>query len=412
MNRRILLCFFCFLAFNAFSQNDWQSGFIIDYTNDTVVGYIDNRPNRISSVRCYFKYSTDGIIEEYTPEQISGYRMKGGKFYIAKKIPIGDQLEKLVFVEFLIKGIVNLYFYKDETEHYYVEKNSAIFELKNTSEIKEIEDVWYEKNKEEYKGLMTYLLKDANMQTDIRNAKLQHKNLIRLAKKYHETVCTDEGCIIFEKEENLVSFRSSVLVGPTLNSFNFGNRMKSNFGLGYMIGYRLTAENIFDWNQNYSLNVDFVVQGFTHYTFKAIENYAGRIDYDGASYYLYKNPTYSIETGMVEANIKTLMGKFPISLNYTLTRGKVRPKIGLGISQMVVIHQDKNFTYQFFENELGSTFPKYMIGLNAAFGLDVPLNNDHLFMFNLSYEYMESTNLNEILRLQTNFFNMAFTYSL
>lgn len=61
----------------------------------------------------------------YTPEQIKEYGFEKGKTYMSKNISINNEQE-IVFLERLIQGNVNLYFYKDNKgKRFYIETDSS-----------------------------------------------------------------------------------------------------------------------------------------------------------------------------------------------------------------------------------------------------------------------------------------------
>ena len=71
---------------------------------------------------------------EYLPADINGYRYTDNKMYISKLLIKDNEIlnAKRVFLEYLVKGTMNLYYYRDKNkdEHYYVEKeNIALKEL-------------------------------------------------------------------------------------------------------------------------------------------------------------------------------------------------------------------------------------------------------------------------------------------
>jgi len=46
--------------------------------------------------------------KEYTPEDLQAYRFFDSKYYISRKVKIGES-EKLLFLEYLIKGKVDIF---------------------------------------------------------------------------------------------------------------------------------------------------------------------------------------------------------------------------------------------------------------------------------------------------------------
>jgi hypothetical protein len=64
---------------------------------------------------CRFKSDLSADEQQFHPTDIYGFRyIESGKFYISKTIEINNVLQ-MVFLEYLIQGIMNLYFYKDDS---------------------------------------------------------------------------------------------------------------------------------------------------------------------------------------------------------------------------------------------------------------------------------------------------------
>src|SRR5690606_39207532 len=119
------------LGFTGYSQNDWRQGFIIENTGDTIYGLIDYRSPKSNSQYCYFKKDKQDVDNRYEPTEIKAYRFTDGKYYVSKPIMV-DGIERTAFLEFLINGVVKIYYYKDKDDLYFLEKDGQIYELKNT----------------------------------------------------------------------------------------------------------------------------------------------------------------------------------------------------------------------------------------------------------------------------------------
>ena len=108
-----------------------------------------------------------------------------------------------MFLEFLIKGALNIYYLRDEKgDHYYIDKDSVkLIELPYEEGIKYVDDerVYYETKK--HIGILTYCTQDEpQLQSRIKGMhKPEHETLIDLAKAYNKAKCNTENCIIYEK---------------------------------------------------------------------------------------------------------------------------------------------------------------------------------------------------------------------
>jgi hypothetical protein len=118
----LLILFYCNANLNANSNNDFKEGYIISLNGDTTKGFLLVQISRNASEQCVFKPSANSANTIYKPGEIAGYRYLNGKYYISKEINIDSTTKKVVFLEFLIKGIASIYYYMDNEEHYYIEK--------------------------------------------------------------------------------------------------------------------------------------------------------------------------------------------------------------------------------------------------------------------------------------------------
>ena len=116
-----VLILFCFLPLVSFSQNNY-------FVKDTVtaVGASLVEGNSVSN-QTTCKIVKGKTTVEYTPWQVSEYGFDDGRTYVAKNITTPDSARK-VFLERLVKGRYNLYYYERETGMtFFLEKDSTLF---------------------------------------------------------------------------------------------------------------------------------------------------------------------------------------------------------------------------------------------------------------------------------------------
>jgi len=182
-----------------YAQTDFRPGYIINMTVDTLYGDIDYRGDLLMSGLCKFR-DNDNTIKDYSPNDIIAYRFIDSKYYVSREIN-----NRRVFLEYLIKGKVNIYYMRDENgDHYYLDKEDVkLTEIPYEEGIKYVDDkqVFYESKK--HIGLLNYYMQDApEFQSRIQSLKKpEHQNLIKLAEDYHNAVCEGEKCIIYEKKQ-------------------------------------------------------------------------------------------------------------------------------------------------------------------------------------------------------------------
>jgi len=124
-NLVFLIIFFLVIIQHLTAQTDFRDGFIVKLNMDTVYGQVDYRGDALSAKVCKFKNNLITKVEEYSPYDIAGYGFIDGKNYVTKTLDMGEEikiLQQKYFVEFLVKGLVNLYFYRDDKDHYFIEK--------------------------------------------------------------------------------------------------------------------------------------------------------------------------------------------------------------------------------------------------------------------------------------------------
>ena len=410
MKQFLFFVFFSVITvMNVYSQNDWKSGYIIKNSGDTVFGWLDNRDSKSNSGHCYFRKDKISETIHYGPADIAGFRFNDGKFFVSKNIADGDSIQKF-FLEFLIEGKVNVFHYQNDSSHFFLEKEGKIYDLKNTTIIKDIRGTKYYIDKKEYQVMLNTLMKDANMQSLIDKSRLDSKSLIKIAKNYHEKVCTDEQCIIYEKKTKPVHATLGFQIGESINRFNFGNELISDYSLSTYLGFRAEFENIISYEENLSLMVDLTVQKFSKYNFRERDKYT-TISYNGQYYTIFDN-TYNEDLKSINIDLKAVELKLPLVVNYTFSKGKIRPYIGVGISNTIVLSQNKEFIYLTLVQKYNQSIPTYSMGIVGRAGCKYALKNNHTIYTDLNIDYSQNFNTNEFLRLNNNLYSFTVGYNL
>jgi len=181
------------------AQTNFKPGYVIKSNGDTLIGNIDYRGDMTMGKKCRFipKDADNELI--FTPEDIDAYRFYDSKYYVSRVVN-----KKKFFLEYLIKGEMNIYYLKDaEGGHYYLEKDtSGIIEIPYEEGFKYRNNSQYVYKSTQHIGMFNYYMQDApSLQSKIAKfGKPVHKNLISLAKDYNDIVCKDNSCIIYEKK--------------------------------------------------------------------------------------------------------------------------------------------------------------------------------------------------------------------
>lgn len=193
------------------AQTDFRPGYIISNDGDTLYGEIDYRGDIFMSRSCVFKESSR-VILEYSPDEIVAFRFIDSKYYVSREID-----GKMIFLEYLIKGKISVYYFRNgRGNNYFLEKEDMpLVKLPYEEFIRRKDDFNYLYKSRTHVGILNYYLQDApSLKSDIEKIKKPgHNSLIRVAKEYQDVVCKDEKCIIFEKQLPPVKFSFEPFLG-------------------------------------------------------------------------------------------------------------------------------------------------------------------------------------------------------
>jgi hypothetical protein len=194
----------------------FREGYIITNENDTVSGYINFEGSVVNSNQCAFKKNENDQQKIYKPGDIKAFRFINGKYFISSEILINETLQK-VFLEWLIKGKASILSYSPvslEVRYFIAQDNDSLCELKNSSVVKKIDGVNYEIERKEYVGLLKYKMNDCpQLFNTITTMPFSGNSMIKVSKKYHDLVCNDEECIIFEDKSRKLDIALGVSLG-------------------------------------------------------------------------------------------------------------------------------------------------------------------------------------------------------
>ncbi len=359
-----------------YSQTNYKKGYIITNEKDTVYGWIDYRTEKMNNRICNFKKDSIGTPTSFVPGDIVGYRFTNeGKFYITKNIVINN-VPLTVFLEYLLKGIINLYYYPDVKEglEYYIFEDAngkLTYVTKNQDTYKDEGNVRYTYEDTKYKGVLIFLFKDyAPIQNQIKYMDFNQSSMITLAKDYHNQVCTTgEKCIVFEtkSDEKFLKIKYSIYGGvENQDSESYGTNLSPLFG-GTM------NFSVPRWHK--SLSIQFDLNLAKLYKDNYNENY---YDYHG-------NNLFTTYTAMKIAG--NLAGK------YTYPRGKFRPNIEVGINvgswkflEKVTDPEGNELHIYKFANDHENLSLTFFNNYYAGIGLDLNLRKDQFISFNINYQ--------------------------
>lgn len=244
----LFITFLMLIIFEIDGQSDFRVGYIIGHQNDTSFGYIDYRTSKKNSLACIFKKHIDSVQIKYNPDDIKAYRFNSGKYYVSKIPPFDSTLH---FLEYLIDGIVDIYFYEDNNgEHYFIQKEGEeLQELKNATKETIVNGSTYMYESKEYIGILKTNFEDSpELMKKAEKVGLYHNDLIKIAEDYHYEICNDDECIIFAKKKSKFQFDFGVLLGMSISEFAFTDN-------SYVEGFNEGLSSNKSWNIGVFLNV-------------------------------------------------------------------------------------------------------------------------------------------------------------
>ena len=231
--RNLSILIFILINIEVNAQSDFKSGYVILNNSDTLFGKIDSRGDRTMSKTCRFKPTNSDLITEYSPRELNEYQFIGSKRYVSRTLESGIP----VFLEYLIKGKLNVYYYVDGEgkDHYLIDKEGfplKVIPYKEGFRFREDGTrVLYQSTY--HVGILQAYTNDANdfNKESLKIVRPDHKNLIKYAEDYHNAVCQDEECIIYEKNVPFIKVSIELFYGKTFFNIKHSDNIKtSDFG--------------------------------------------------------------------------------------------------------------------------------------------------------------------------------------
>lgn len=311
----LMLMLFVCMSMQSQSQSEFFPGYVQLTKNDTLFGMIEEKGNISSSTECIFRSNASVPSQYYYPHDIYGYRFSNGKYYVARKfISKGDTIS--LFLEYLVDGVIDLYFYRDaDGDHYLIEKdNLPLKEISRPKEFQYINGRAYYPNSLIYSNILRYYMNDCpDLHKEIESLKsAQQKELIQLTKKYHDISCPNEACIIFEKRMPKIKVNIQPVAGVTYLGKYF---LFTDLGLDTKAykPYFQYGINAYFWLPNESEKL-FLKTGIIY-----IRN---NVNYYHSSYSNFEDYYVKEKYGI----------KFPVHFHYQFFRSNVTPVVNFGFN--------------------------------------------------------------------------------
>jgi hypothetical protein len=370
------------------AQSDFRNGYYINNNNDTVFGLINYKGNKANAKKCIYRENIDSKNQLFTPDQIKGYRFINSKYYVSKTVYNETKTEQL-FLEYLLSGIIDLYYYRDEKgEHYFVDNgNEKLYELKNEEKEIIINNSRYVKESKEYMNILKAIFKESpEVSKRVESIKLNHKSLIDITHDYHNEICKDEECIIYEKK--LPKLKSSFGIVAGLNCISIvethtlsGNLYylnNSNFGFSFFPSIGLY----------YKKNMPFINERM-YFQYEGTYSYVNITTSNS-----YSTPSYHIFYINDISFTKNVLNNL-IFVKYEFPKGKIRPTFQVGgfANYLFKTDYERNLEAQFAwgstyytEQFYDSPFLKFDFGINCGVGFKSLIFSNKEIFFDLRYQ--------------------------
>jgi len=180
------------LPFSVLGQNkNLKDGYIITLSQDTIFGKVHKQNS--DKIICKFQNS-EGKVIDYQPNDIFAFGYTKGKIYASKRLN-----EKDFFVEYLVKGNLNLYHFKDgKNDRYFVDN-----QLDSLAEIRLVYEtiqgtsgmnLWKLSN-QHIELLNKFTAEAPSLKHKISKINhLEDENLIEIVEKYNKIICGQKKC--------------------------------------------------------------------------------------------------------------------------------------------------------------------------------------------------------------------------
>lgn len=247
----------------SFSQSDWRDGYVITSENDTLRGQINHLAYKSMGQECRFRANTKSSITTFHPKDIKGYVLTNFAKYVSSKI---DE-DRLVYLEFLIDGILDLYYIRiDDKDRYFIERDSLpLKEIKYEEEIKSKDGIKYLYESTTHVGLVSLYTKDApELHNRILNLKNDFSNLRNFTVDYHNKVCKDKRCITYRNKDQYTKFAIGPHFGYTQQSYHYDNTKVVGNYFAYGLYIRVWSPRI---NKNFFVRTGAIISNFDEYNY-------------------------------------------------------------------------------------------------------------------------------------------------
>ena len=120
------------------AQKNFQPGFIVPLSGDTLRGEVDSRGGQRMATLCLFRTAADPTQRRYSPTELKAYGFATGAHYESCPLPTAPGTPAALFLQVLAQGKATLYTYTDEearTRYFFrKDRSGAVTELVQTQQ--------------------------------------------------------------------------------------------------------------------------------------------------------------------------------------------------------------------------------------------------------------------------------------
>ena len=331
--RRNIICLLFLVTiischFETIAQAEFQEGFIVKQSGDTLWGYVNLAKKSV----CHYKLQkSDKNHIVYQPGEINGFGFSDGR-YFENRLIRDDQrgTESMVFMECLVRGDLTVYFFQNR--YFVVKSDTAEYELFITKE--QITSTETSGNKlfigKKYIGILNYLMNDCpGFYENIRASKLTRRDLTELITEYNK--CTGAPYIQYQEQAPWLTVKYSVYGGVIMSSMKFtstqgdllfGSPFESSGGL-------LGTSVYFSWPRT----IDRASMTLGLFYFSTNFRMDNHLKYQNGSAYS-------------EGGIRTNELKVPWGVYYTFSKKRFAPMIGGGLAGSIMLDYSTEFSWE------------------------------------------------------------------
>lgn len=334
----------CVLSIHlSFSQENFETAYLLNNEGDTIKGYVDYRNWLENPEVIKFKEHLDHEPKIITPLEIKGFGV-ADEIYLSAITDIETSsiltseldfhsdlnLKKdTIFLQTLFMGDKSLFYYRSQAakDNFYIMIDGQ-FELLIYKKyiVSNETGERFTKENQKYKGQLSVYMNDPLLSTDIGRTKYKRKYLEKIYNKYYKNAAASPD---FRKKHDKTIFEFGVLAGASVTNFNFNSNdgyKEEIVNADYETSVDFTAAVYMDIVLPRNLNKWSVNNEISYSSYKVTGSYSNFVNENN-----YENYQIEFAYSYIKMN-NMLRYKYPVGNNIALF-------VNLGISNGFVISE-------------------------------------------------------------------------